>query len=67
MGEWVRYLLAKGQQWSAAVGLDLDLELAHGQAEQNGQTQLYGSTEGWAQQIVSKKFKKCEQPTSQLN
>ena len=39
VGEWVRYLVQKGQQLSALLRLDLDLELAHGQAN-HSETQL---------------------------
>ena len=39
VGEWVRYLAQKGQQLSALLRLDLDLELAHGQAN-HSETQL---------------------------
>ena len=39
VGEWVSYLVQKGQQLSALLRLDLDLELAHGQAN-HSETQL---------------------------
>ena len=67
MGEWVRYLVQKGQQWSA-VRPGLDLKLAHGQcSRQNVQTQLVGPLATWEGKLSPKKCQESQQPTSPLN
>ena len=57
VGEWVRYLVQKGQQWSA-VRPGLDLKLAHGQcSRQNVQTQLVGPLATWEGKLSQKNGK----------